>query len=110
LQVTLDNVQSQLKTKEVSALAKDTKIKVLEDLVIKVGYDPANINDSEELVRKKNTDIATLRKKLKLPATEDTLAKDIEETKTQKANMMKLIIEQSVQLKQMETKMENMIK
>jgi len=46
---------------------------------------------------------------LKLPATEDPLAKDIEETKTQKEDMMKLIMEQSAQLKQIETKMEKMI-
>ena len=44
LQVTLANVQSKLKMEKVYALAKDTKIKTLEDLVIKVGYDPANIN------------------------------------------------------------------
>ncbi len=62
LQVTLANVQSQLKMEKVSSLAKDTRIKALEDLVVKVGYDPININVAEELVRKKNTDIATLRK------------------------------------------------
>jgi len=65
---------------KVSALAKDIGIKALEDLVIKVGYDLANINVVEDLVRKKNTYIASLRKQLKLPATKDPLAKDIEET------------------------------
>lgn len=45
----------------VSALDKDTRIKALEDLVIKVGYDPTNTNAAEELMRKKNTYIATLR-------------------------------------------------
>ena len=44
LQVTLAKVQSQLKMEKVSALAKDTRIKTLEDLVMKVGYDPSNIN------------------------------------------------------------------
>lgn len=62
MQVTLANVQSQLKMEKVSALSKDTRIKTLEDLVIKVGYDPANINAANELVKKKNLDIATLRK------------------------------------------------
>ena len=78
---------------KVSTLAKDTRIKTLEDLVIKEGYDPANINVAEELVRKNNLDIIALRKQLKLRATEDPLSKDIEETKTQKADMMKLIME-----------------
>lgn len=110
LQVTLATVQSQPKMEKVSALAKDTRIKTLEDLAIKLGYDLANINVAEELVKKKNLDMATLRKQLKLPAIEDPLAKDIEETGTQKANMMKLNIEQNAQLKKMETKMENLIK
>ena len=53
LQVTLANVQSQLKMEKVSALARGTRIKALEDLVIKVGFDPSNINVAEDLVRKK---------------------------------------------------------
>lgn len=80
LQVTLANVKSKLKMEKVFALAKDTRIKNMEELVIKVGYDPTNINAVEELVKKKNLDIVTLRKKLKLPTIEDYLAKDIEET------------------------------
>lgn len=47
---------------------------------------------------------------MKLPATKDPLAKDIEEIETQQANMMKLIMEQSAQLKKMETDMEKIIK
>jgi len=47
---------------KVSALAKDTKIKTLEDLVIKLGYDSTNINAIEELIKKKNLDITALRK------------------------------------------------
>jgi len=95
---------------KVFALAKDTRIKTLEDLVIKVGYDPSNIDVAEELRKKKNLDIPALRKQLKLPSTKDPLAKDIEETETQKADMMKLIMEQSAQLKKMEREMEKLIK
>jgi len=47
---------------KVFALAEDTRIKTLEDMVIKVGYDPVNINAAEELVKKKNLDIEALRK------------------------------------------------
>lgn len=110
LQVTLANVQSQLKMEKVSALAKDTRIKILEDLVIKLGYDPSNMNAAEEIVKKNNLDIATLRKQLKLTVIEDLMAKDIEDTKTQKAYMMKLIMEQTTQMKKMETKMDKLIK
>lgn len=81
---------------KVSSLAKDTIIKDLEDLVMKVGYDPSNINVAEEIIRKKNTNIAALRKQLKLPTTEDPLAKYIEDTESQKAEMMKLIMKKNV--------------
>ena len=110
LQVTLANVRSQLNMEKFSSFAKYTRIKTLEYLVIKLGYDPANINVAKELLKKKNSDIAALRKQLKLPAIEDPLAKEIEETETQKVDMMNLIIEQNKQLKQMETEMEKLIK
>lgn len=77
-------------------MAKDTKIKSLEDLVLKMGYDPSNINAVEELIKKKNIELSTLRKQLKLPASEDPMTKEIEETKTQKSNMMKLVMEQNL--------------
>lgn len=95
-----------MKMEKVFALAKDTRINILEDLVIKVGYDPSIINVAKEIIKKNNIDIATLRKKLQFSSTEDTLAKDIEETKTQKEYMMKLIMEWSARLKKMEIKME----
>ena len=62
LQVSLNNVQSQLKLENISSLAKDNKIKSLEELVLKIGYDPSNFKEVEELLKKKNDDIAFLRK------------------------------------------------
>ena len=110
LQVTLANVRSQLNMEKDSSFSKGTRIKTLEYLVIKLGYDPTNVNATEELIKKKNVDIATLRKQLKLPATKDPLAKEIEEIEVEKAYMMKLILEQITQLKQMERNMEKWIK
>jgi hypothetical protein len=75
LQVSLNNVQSQLKLEKISSLAKDNKIKSLGRVVLKIGYDPSNIKAAEELLKKKNVDIASLRKQLKIPATEDSQAK-----------------------------------
>lgn len=83
LQVTLANVQSQLMLDKVSSLSNDTRIKTLEELVIRVGYDPSNINDAEEIIKKNILDIRALRKKLKFSSTEDPLAKDIEEIETE---------------------------
>ena len=99
MQVTLANIQSQLKLEKVSSLAKDTKIQCLENLVLRMGYDPSNINIAEELVRKKNFELSALRKQLKLLASKDPMTKEIEETETQKSDMMKLIMEQNLQTK-----------
>ena len=99
LQVSLNNVQYQLKMEKISSLAKDNKIKSLEDFVLKIGYDPSNIKEAEELLKNKNADIASLRKQLKLPATEDSQAKEIDESEGHKEKMMKLIMEKNAQIK-----------
>ena len=91
-------------------MAKDNKIKSLEELVLKIGYDPTNINASEELLKKKNVDIASLRKQLKFPPTEDAQAKEIIEIEGEKDEMLKLIMEQSAQLKEMEAELEKLVK
>ena len=101
-QASLANVQAQLKLEKVSSFEKDRRIKTLEDLVVNIGYDPSNVNAIEEIIKKKNVDIATLRKQLKIPATKDPLVKDIEENETQKIDKMKLIMEHNAQLKKME--------
>jgi len=71
LQASVSNIQSHLKLENTSSLAKDTKIKSLEDLVIKLGYDPNNEKVVEEIVRRKNANIAALKKRVKLPFTKD---------------------------------------
>jgi hypothetical protein len=43
LQVSLNNVQTQLKLEKVSSFSKDNMIKSLEELVLKIGYDPSNV-------------------------------------------------------------------
>lgn len=110
LQVTLANTQSQLKIEKVSSLEKDTKIKYLEDLVLKMGYDPCSINFVEEIFKKKNAEVSALRKQLKFPASEDPMTKEIEEIEVQKSDMMKIIMEQNLRIKQMEEQMEKLVK
>ena len=63
----MKNLRDQIRIEKASSYAKDTRIKSLEELVIEVGYDPSNVKATEELVKKKNANIATLRNKLKLP-------------------------------------------
>jgi hypothetical protein len=62
IQVSLSNVQTQLKLEKISSFAKDNRIKTLEELVLKIGYDPSNVKAVEEMLKKKNVDIASLRK------------------------------------------------
>ena len=77
LQVSLNNVHMQLKLEKIPSFAKDNRIKMLEELVLKIGYDPSNVKAFEEMIKKKNVDIASLRKQLKLPPTVDSQAKEI---------------------------------
>ena len=60
--IALSNAQTQLKLVKISSFAKDNKIKTLEELVLKIGYDPANIKAAEEMIKKKNADITSLRR------------------------------------------------
>jgi hypothetical protein len=110
LQVSLNNVQTQLKLEKISSFAKDNRIKSLEELVLKIGYDPSNVKAVEEMLKKKNADIASLRKQLKLPPTEDAQAKEIAETEGEKDEMLKLIMEQNAQLREMEAELERLVK
>jgi hypothetical protein len=82
----------------------------LEELVLKIGYDPSNVKVVEEMLKKKNADIASLRKQLKLPPMEDAQAKEIAETEGEKDEMLKLIMEQNAQLKEMEAELERLVK
>jgi len=65
MQVALSNAQSQLKMEKISSQSKDNRIKSLEDLMVKNGYDPSDVRAVEEIIRNKEVDIAALRKQLK---------------------------------------------
>jgi hypothetical protein len=108
--VALSNAQTQLKLEKISSFAKDNRIKTLEELVLKIGYDPANVKAAEEMIKKKNADIASLRKQLKLPPTEDPQTKEIAEREGEKDEMLKLLLEQNAQLKEMEAEIERLLK
>ena len=56
------------------------------------------------------TDIASLRKQLKLLPTEDSQAKEIAEKEGEKYELLKLFMEQNAQLKEMEDEMEKLLK
>ena len=54
LKVALLNMESQLKLEKLYSLAKDNRMKKLEELVVKVGYDPKDHKETEEIIKKKN--------------------------------------------------------
>jgi hypothetical protein len=92
-QVSLNNAQTQLKLEKISSFTKDNRIKTLEELVLKISYDPSNVKVAEEMIKKKNADIASLRKKLKILPKEDSQAKEIAEKEGEKDKMLKLLME-----------------
>jgi hypothetical protein len=80
---------------KISSFAKDNKIKTLEEMVLKISYDHANVKEAEEMIKKKNTDIASLRKQLNLPLTEDPQTKEIAKKEGEKDEMLRLLMEQN---------------
>jgi hypothetical protein len=64
----------------------------------------------EEMLKNKNVNIASLRKQLKLPPTKYSQAKEIDKTEGEKDEMLKLIMEQNAQLKEMEVELEKLLK
>lgn len=73
-----------------SSLEKDHKFKLLEDLVIKIRYDPNDVKAAESITIKKNEYIIALKKQLKLPSIEDHQTKEIEESEQHKEEILNL--------------------
>lgn len=110
LQVSLNNVQYQIKLENISSLDKDTRIKSLEDLVIKLGYNPKDIMVGEELLKKKDANISALRKQLKLLTTKDAQAKELGEIEKKKEGMFRIVIKLNSQIRDMEIELEKILK
>lgn len=89
LQTSICNIKPQLKLQNISSLVKDTKIKTLKDLVIKMGYDTSDVKVVEEHIRKKNADIIPFKKQLKLPSTEDPQARSWEKLNHRRTTCLK---------------------
>ena len=68
LRDSLNNTSAQLQIEKASSQAKDNRIKSLEEIIISLGHNPKDIKSIEALIKKKDDDIAALRKQLKFPA------------------------------------------
>ena len=69
LQNSLHNTVAQLELEKASSQAKDNRIKSLEEIIIELGHDPNDPKGVHALMKKKDEDIAALRKQIKLPPT-----------------------------------------
>ena len=69
LQNSLHNTSAQLELEKASSLAKDNRIKSLEEIIIELGHDPKDPKGIQALIKKKEEDIVALRRQLKLPIT-----------------------------------------
>jgi len=62
LQNSLENTSAQLDLEKASSLAKDNRIKSLEEIIIELGHDPKDAKGIKALMKKKEEDIVGLRK------------------------------------------------
>jgi len=69
LQNSLHNTSAQLELEKASSQANDNIIKSLEEIIIDLGHDPNDPKGMQALMKKKEEDITTLKKQLKLPPT-----------------------------------------
>lgn len=88
-----------------SSLAKDNRIKSLEDIIIELGHDPKDAKGIKELIKKKQEDIATLKKKLKLPIAMHPKTTEIVEQKSQE-DTMDLLMKMNERLAETEKELE----
>jgi len=69
LQKSLHNTSAQLELEKASSMANDNRIKSLEEIIIELEHDPKDPKGIQALIKKKEEDIAALRRQLRLPAT-----------------------------------------
>lgn len=67
LQNSINNISAQFQLEKASSQPKDTRINSLEDLIIELGHDPKDVKATERVIKKKNYDITSLKKQLKIP-------------------------------------------
>lgn len=87
LQTSLNNINSHLKLERMSSLAKDTRIKALEDIFNKLGIGLSNVDADEEIIKNGNGDIQALRKRLKFSTTKNIQAQEVGDLEKEKEHM-----------------------
>lgn len=88
-----------------SSLPNENKIKSLEEIIIELGHDPKDPKRIKALMKKKEDDIATLKKKLKLPITMHPQTIEVVQEKTEE-DMMALLMKINQRLNELERELE----
>lgn len=109
LQIPLNNISTQFQLEKASSQAKDTRIKSLEGLIIKLGHDPKDIKATKQLIKKKNDDIVALRKQLKIPQLQPLQTLEFLETQQKHEELMDLVLQLNDQLKETKKESDNLI-
>jgi len=69
LKESLININTQLDLEKISSLAKDNRIKTLEEIILDLGHDPKDHKGVKALMKKKDDDIVALRNQLRFSPT-----------------------------------------
>jgi len=108
LQNSLKNTYTQLELESVSSLAKDNRIKSLEEIIIELGHNPKDPKAIKALVKEKEGNIAALRKQLKLPVTMHPQATKMVKEKEEE-DLMELLIKMNERLAETEKALEKVL-
>lgn len=109
LQDSLENTNTQLNLEKASSQAKDNMIKTLEEIIIGLGHNPKDVKGIEALIKKKDDDIAGLRKQLKSPASRHPQTAEIIK-KNYEEELMDLLLKLNEKLNETEKELEKALK
>lgn len=105
LKESLKNTNTQLDLERLSSSAKDNRIKTLEDIIVYLGHDPKDPKGVRALMKKKEDDIAVLRRQGKLPPTFHPQTTELAQEK-KVDNAMELLLVMNQRILQMEAELE----
>jgi len=108
LKESLTNTNTQLDLERMSSITKDNRIKTLEEIIMDLGHDPKDAKGIKALMKKKEDDIAALKKQLRLPATMHPLIAELAQEK-QVEDMMDLMMKMNQRIIQMEQELEKSV-
>jgi len=93
LKESLKNTNTQLDFERLSSTAKENRIKTLEEIIVDLEHDPKDPKGVRALIKKKDDDIAALKKRLRLLPTQHPQTRELQKEKEAKDRldlMMKL--------------------